>query len=465
MRCAAIFAFFLLLAPLALGEITVEISQESLNFGDQIEVSASAVSGVSMSGFMRFTARCGSFSLPYYLTPVDLQAGFRSQLNAPALKALPSMEGQCAIEVDLLDEESEIVEDALSASFSVSDGLRIIILTENLSTLPGTSKKIEGIVRGAGDKTVNADIEFWYDDESYQTSTFNGKFIVILTIPSMAKSGAHAIKVAAIDEKMNQGSQNEEISVIAVPTNLEVALGEGQQDPGKDISYSITITDQAGDIIAKEAEASIVSADGTYLFRGTSESGASGTYTLGQFLAPGEYSFNAAYEHLFASEPFTINEVKDIRVSMEGDAIIVENMGNVPYKEEARITAKGQEKTYVVKKNLDLEPGQVERILLSKELPGGNYDIQVPSGMKAGSQDNSTIGTSLLAQNVAVSDERSSIKKIGSGLGSMTGAVIGADGLITRNPWYAPILLFSIIGLIGLYYTRGLWAFMFFGRR
>ena len=264
---------------------------------------------------------------------------------------------------------------------------------------------------------------------------------------------------------MNQGSQNEEISVIAVPTHLEVALGEGQQDPGKDISYSITITDQAGDIIAKEAEASIVSADGTYLFRGTSESGASGTYTLGQFLAPGEYSFNAAYEHLFASEPFTINEVKDIRVSMEGDAIIVENMGNVPYKEEAQITAKGLEKTYVVKKKLDLEPGQVERILLSKELPGGNYDIQVPSGMKAGSQDNSTIGTSLLAQNVAVSDERSSIKKIGSGLGSMTGAVVGADGVLTQNPWYAPILLFSIIGLIGLYYTRGLWAFMFFGRR
>ena len=239
MRSAVPFILLLALLaiPLASAEITVQLPQDYFNIGDTMEVAASAVSEQSILGFVRFTAVCGGYSLSYYLLPVELQQGFRSQVNAPPLQVLPTMKGPCAIKVDILDEQSQVIESGSSSRFDVSDGLNIILLDENLTTLPGTTKKIEGIVRGAGDKMVDANIELSFDEESYRAATFNGKFSVLLGISSVAKTGMHSLSIAADDTQKNKGSFSGSIEVVAVPSHLEIASKEAQQDPGKSITY------------------------------------------------------------------------------------------------------------------------------------------------------------------------------------------------------------------------------------
>ena len=465
MRIALPFAAFLLLAQFALAEISVQTFQDRVNIGDDIEIEASVVGDRAMIGFMRFEAVCQDLLLPFYLTPVELRQGFRTQVDPPSLRALSSMEGECTIKTELLDDGNRAIDSAQSKKFTVSNGLRIILLTENLTTLPGQSKKIEGLIRGAGDTSVNADIEFLFGEKRYATSTFNGKFIVILTIPATSRSGTHPIAIIATDNRQNQGSVDSQIEVIAVPSTLNIALLQESQDPGKNLEYTVTILDQAGDIIPKSSQVRIISPDSTYAFQGTSMSAVPAEFAIGQFLPPGEYTLEALHEEIKASSVFVVNEIKDIRVWRDGESIVIENVGNVKFKDEVEIPARSDEKIFTIRKKLALAPGQVERILLSKELQTGTYDIEVPIGMRLSTQTNESDIQALIADDVSVIDSRSPIKKIGSGLGSMTGAVIGADGVLTKNPWYAPIVLFSIIGLIGLYYTRGLWAFMFFGRK
>lgn len=465
-RALLLLAVLLFSLPFALAEITVNLPQDYFNVGDTLEVSASAVSDSSMTGFLRFTAVCGPFVLPYYLIPIEIQAGFRSQVNTPPLPILASMKGQCAIKVELLNEASESIDSALSQSFGVSDGLGIILLTENLTALPGTTKKIEGLVRGALDRSVNADIEFFLDNESYTTSTFNGKFALLLGISPVSKSGTHSIRIVATDEKQNKGSFSGEILVFAVPSRIEAGVLEDVQDPGKNISYGATVTDQAGDRIADLSEIRIKGEDGAYLFKGVLESGSVGTYILGQYLSPGEYILEAQYQNLATEDSFAVNAIKDIRVSQSGEIVYVENVGNVPYKEEAVLIIEGGKTNHMIRKKLDLKPGQVASIELGKELPSGRYNVVLPQGMNLWENGNSSIlGRTLLGQDIEVHDNRSSIKKIGEGLASATGSMIGADGILTKNPWVGPIILFSIVGLIALYYTRWFWSPFVFRRR
>ncbi len=456
----------MMLLPAVAGEIDISLEQDYFNIGDTVEISSSIDAEQTMSGFMKFTAVCGGFSLPYFLTPVEAQEGFRTQVDTPKLKVSQSMKGQCAIEAELVDENGATVDEGVSSSFSVSDGLDIVLVTEDLSTLPGVAKKVEGIVRGAGDKTVNADIVFTFDDEAYTISTFNGKFIAMLDVPSDAKTGKHPIKIVAEDSQQNKGSATGEVEVIAVPSRLEIAVQPEAQNPGSEITYTATITDQAGDLLNENVAIAIMQPDGVYMYKGEANSGEQAVYTLGQYAAPGEHAVSASYRNLGAEAKFTINTIKDIRMEQQGESVSVENIGNVLYEEEVSIIAEGDGKSYYIKKKMELEPGEVGMIELSKEVPYGHYNVLIPQLTAQLLAENETAEeNTLLAEGVEIHDGRSAFKKAGSGLKGITGNIVGSDGVITRNGWTAPVLLVGVVLLIGLYYTRDIWLLLLMRRR
>ena len=467
MRFPLIAAIFLLsVFPLALGEIDITLGQDYFNIGDSIEISSSVDAETSLNAFMSFTALCGSFQLQYFTTPIDVQEGYRTQVNAPKLKVTQAMKGQCAIKAELLDENGGRIDEGISPSFSISDGLEIVLATEDLTTLPGVSKKMEGIVRGAGSKTVNADIVFTFDEEEYNIATFNGKFIALLDISPIAKTGNHPIKIIAVDEEGNKGSASGEIEVIAIPSRLEITVQPESQNPGNEMAYKATITDQAGEIISDLVGITIAQPDGAFMYKGDSMSGEAAPYVLGQYASPGEHTVSASYKNLGAQGKFTINTIKDVKISQQGEDVAVENIGNVVYAEEVSLVVEGESKNYYVKKKVDLEPGEVGIIELGKEVPYGHYNVLVPQLTAQLLSENETAQeNTLLAESVEIHDERSALKKASSGLKGVTGNIIGSDGIISRNGWTAPVLLVSVIVVIGLYYTRDIWLLMLMRRR
>ena len=446
---------FLSALPFASASVTVQLSQDYYNIGDTIAAAASAVPADDISGFMRFTALCGGFSLPYYLTPVELQDGFRTQVNAPPLNTIQAMKGTCRIETAILDEQGQALETGSSDPFEVSDGLSIILLNENLTALPGTTLAIEGIIRGAGDKMVDAGIGLSFDDESYQAATANGRFSVSVGISPVAKSGSHPLRITATAQQ-NKGELSHGVEVIAVPSHLALAADAPQKNPGESVSYTADLADQAGDPLQETIGAALKGPDGLYLFRTSIPSGAAQSYVLGPYLPPGNYVLEARYLNLMATQAIKVNAVRDIGVSQQGQSIIFTNAGNIPIDEEITLLAQGK-RTYTIRKTLDLKPGESLAIELGKEIPSGTYDIVLPDGMHLSGTDDAQ-GSATVSKGVQVQDARPAMKKFSDGVGATTAAVVGADGILTRNPWYAPFLLVAIIVLLTAYYSRNLWV-------
>ena len=61
---------------------------------------------------------------------------------------------------------------------------------------------------------------------------------------------------------------------------------------------------------------------------------------------------------------------------------------------------------------------------------------------------------SVLAADVEIHDNRPVYKKIASGLSSISGALVGSDGVLAKNPLVAPITLVVIVLLLVFRYGR-----------
>jgi len=130
MKKIALVALFLVILPLTYAEINVDVLLDYYNIGDVIGVSASVLPEADINGFIKFTLRCESTTVPYYLTPIDLQEGFRTQVEVPDLTAMDEMEGMCSIASELFAVDNKLVDGAVSKQFEVSDGLEIILVKE-----------------------------------------------------------------------------------------------------------------------------------------------------------------------------------------------------------------------------------------------------------------------------------------------------------------------------------------------
>ena len=60
----------------------------------------------------------------------------------------------------------------------------------------------------------------------------------------------------------------------------------------------------------------------------------------------------------------------------------------------------------------------------------------------------------MLADDVTIHDNRPVYKKIASGLNSISGALVGADGMVAKNPLLAPMILVIILLLLLFRYGR-----------
>lgn len=181
-----------------------------------------------------------------------------------------------------------------------------------------------------------------------------------------------------------------------------------------------------------------------------------------------------SYKNLLAQASINITSVREVKIKYENETVFIENIGNIPFEDEITFILESELRKYPVPKKISVEPGKTIGIDLSKEVPLGIYDITLPlkeslepfreklnetlrnileSGKeKADSLLPDKIGT--LAANVTIHDNRPVYKKIGSGFSSVSGALVGADGVIARNPLVAPIVLFAVLLLLVFRYGR-----------
>ena len=121
------FFLFFLIMPAVFADITIKTEQPVYNLGNKIRVSASVLQDKNFEGLLKLTISCENYKLQYFLTPISLEANFRTAIAVPEVTATSSMLGSCIILGDLTTNDNLAIEEKESNSFSVTNQLSVCI--------------------------------------------------------------------------------------------------------------------------------------------------------------------------------------------------------------------------------------------------------------------------------------------------------------------------------------------------
>ncbi|MBI2650358.1 hypothetical protein HYX04_03515, partial [Candidatus Woesearchaeota archaeon] len=245
-----LFLIALLAVPSAFADITITTDQSIYNLGNRIKASASILQDNSFEGLFELTISCDNYKLQYFLTPISLEANFRTAVNVPELAATSSMLGNCKITGNLVTNDNLVIEQKNSNNFGVTSQLAVLPVKSKVTALPGDNILVSGIVNEAfGNNVLRASTRVVLDNYSSTIDALDGKFNLTIELPKNIKSGRHTIEISASDQKNNAGSSSIELEVTAVPTYVALETSAAQLMPGSKIEITSSLYDQADDLI------------------------------------------------------------------------------------------------------------------------------------------------------------------------------------------------------------------------
>lgn len=464
--------FFII--PIAFADISITTYQNTYNLGNKIKASASILQNENFEGLFELAVSCGNYKLQYFLTPITLEANFRTAVNVPELIVTPSMLGNCTIMGNLVTNNNLIVDEAQSKSFGAANQLIVLPVKSKVTALPSESILVAGIVNDAsGSNVLKASVKVRLDNNSYLIDAIDGKFNLTLEMLKNIKSGKHVIWISVSDQKLNSGEGSIELDITAVPSYIKLDLSSNQLLPGSKIGITNSLYDQADDLINASLDLDLKSPGGNKIFGKIVQSNEKMDYEFSQYAYPGIYVLTSAYKNLLAQASINMTILREVKIKYENENVFIENIGNVPFEDELTFLLESELKKYPITKKVNVEPGKILGIDLSKEVPLGKYDIKLPikEGIeqfkeKASELVQNAIGQTgenlanplqeneVLAGNVTIHDNRPVYKKIASGFASISGNLVGADGLLAKNPLIAPVVLLVIVLLVVLRYGR-----------
>lgn len=459
------FLIFILAMQIAFAGIVLEPDQTVYNLGNKIKASASVLRDDNFEGLFRLALSCGAYNLPYFLTPINLEPNFRTAASVPELTATQSMLGNCTIAGALLTNDNLVIEEKNSNALEIADRLAVLPVNSRITALPNDPIQITGVINEAfGNNALKASTKIILDNNSYAVEALDGKFNIALGISKNIKSGKHAIGISASDSKGNSGSATVELEIIAIPSYIKTGLSAEQLAPGSKIQIMPSLYDQADDLINDSLSLELTSPSGTKVFKKAAQSGDKLDYEFSQYAAPGLYVLSTSYKNLHAQNSVNITSVREVKIRYENETVFIENIGNIPFDDDLTFIIQNELKKYPITKNINVDPGKIFNIDLSKEVPMGVYNVMLP--IKEGIQSirekiNETLASLLLpekedtlAADVTIHDNRPVYKKIAGRLSSVSGTLVGANGLLAENPLIAPAALVVILLFLIFRYGR-----------
>ena len=196
-----------------------------------------------------------------------------------------------------------------------------------------------------------------------------------------------------------------------------------------DINFIVTIYDNSGNKIDGEADYNIRDYYSDIIASGKAGSGKKVNYKLPENPVQGPWEISARYGGAEAKELFNIGELKKVDVKIEGDNLIIKNIGNVFFDNNILIYIGNNDQTA----RIYLEVGQEKRIKLTA--PSGVYNVRVSSD---GTRENEKVFSDV----------------------SLTGNVIGLErvsegNFFTKYPLITLFLVVLVIVVIAVYVIKG----------
>jgi len=204
---------------------------------------------------------------------------------------------------------------------------------------------------------------------------------------------------------------------------LEIDV-ENNFAPGDEVHFKVLIYDDSNNVIAGRAQYVIEDYYTEVVEQGIADSGIDNVFRLPGDAIQGPWRITAKFDELEINRLFNVGELEKAEIKLEGDNLIIKNIGNVPYDKKILIYIGEQDQTA----SIYLQVGQEKKIKLTA--PEGVYDVRV------------------IGDVISETGQEESITYSGVGL---TGNVIGIETALQGNFWQRyPIVAIFIISVIAL---------------
>jgi len=144
--------------------------------------------------------------------------------------------------------------------------------------------------------------------------------------------------------------------------------------PGENVKIKITLYDDASNKIQGTINYKILNYYSETVQEGSINSGEEITYQLPSDAYQGPWKIIASYNSIEANTLFNVGQSQKAEIKIEGDTLILKNVGNSVYDKKILIYIGQQDQTAQVY----LDIGQEKRIRLTA--PTGTYDVRVIEG-------------------------------------------------------------------------------------
>jgi hypothetical protein len=182
--------------------------------------------------------------------------------------------------------------------------------------------------------------------------------------------------------------------------NIDVEIGDNFY-PGDDISFKIVLYDSENNKFDGKVSFEVQNYYTEVIEEGSVNSGQYFSFILPSDAIRGHWAVVVNYDGTLKKELFNVLELEKAEIVLEGDKLIITNIGNVPYRKPIQISIGSNKETALV----PLGIGETKEIKLTA--PEGNYNIKVSDGTENNDLEFGGV--------------------------SLTGNVIGLEGLRDKN--------------------------------
>lgn len=448
--CVPLRAFLFIWAAVALlagafsvsAELAATTDKGVYNFGDQIVLSYVFSRDQDFSGLMKLSLFCNNFDLDFYTLPTNIFAGERQEVTVPPLSVAPEMLGRCYVAANATSYDKAVNEGGASGFVNVTNALSVAVDTDKVFYLPAESVEVSGIVGKSHELPAKVAMRFL--DTDYTSNVVNDSFAYSIKLPRNIKSGRHVLDFLVNDSYGNSGSVSGVFAVEAVPTRLAPALSQQSVKPQQPFDVSAVVYDQAGDFMKSSVEFAVADETGAVILSAANDTGFNVAFAFPAGQKPGRYTVISSALGLKENSTIVVEEVEEASVSFDNRTVVLRNTGNVNYAKTFNISLTGATKSYVLVQDVELAPGQVFEVDLTKKVSAGTYSVDFP-----------TVANVSKTENVFVPDERSFVTKTSAFLGIRGNSVkVVSTGSGKVQAKFAPLLLLVVIGVLTFFFVK-----------
>jgi len=470
-RKAQIILPLLLLSfiPIAFAEMRLSLPENNYyNLGDKLSPEVSIKLNEAYSGFFKMSIVCTSYNLQYYTIPLDVESGFRAQVDVLSLPLSKPMLGECKLKADFDSINGETIDGTESEAIIVEKALGINLSSSQI-VKPGEELPISGrVIKYNGNLLEKGSAELIFGSSQYNTEVASGNIEYKIKIDGSRAAGKYPLQIKVNDKYGNYGDYVFDVEVLSIPTKINNEIANNAILPGDKLAARITLFDHTGKILAnKSIIVKIFNSNNEIIAQKDVQSTGYFEFAADEAQEPGTYYISSSFKDELGDvkeqSAFIVESVRKVQMKQEAGIVYIKNTGNVDYDEEVTVILENDGKKYAINRKISIKPKEQMIVDLSKEVPEGNYDITLPAlegsdtvgNANANASEESLNATKNIFSDVPIEDNRNALKKTADGVSAITGAVVGAAGYVASRPALATTILILIIIGVVLHYSWG----------